>query len=31
MARIREDACCGCGVCADICPFHAIVREANAS
>ncbi|MEW6664711.1 MAG: thiamine pyrophosphate-dependent enzyme [Thermodesulfobacteriota bacterium] len=25
--RIKEDICCGCGVCADICPFKSIVRE----
>jgi indolepyruvate ferredoxin oxidoreductase alpha subunit len=24
---IREDICSGCGVCADICPFNAIVKE----
>jgi indolepyruvate ferredoxin oxidoreductase alpha subunit len=26
-AVIMEDICCGCGVCFDICPFNAIVRE----
>ncbi|RJX33854.1 MAG: indolepyruvate ferredoxin oxidoreductase [Desulfarculus sp.] len=26
-ASIRDDACPGCGVCASICPFKAIVRE----
>ncbi len=26
-ATIREDICSGCGVCADICPFNAIVNE----
>ncbi|MFH1117029.1 MAG: thiamine pyrophosphate-dependent enzyme [Pseudomonadota bacterium] len=26
-ARIDEAVCTGCGVCADICPAHAIVRE----
>jgi indolepyruvate ferredoxin oxidoreductase alpha subunit len=25
--RIKEDICCGCGVCGEICPFKAIVRE----
>ena len=25
--RIKKDICCGCGVCAEICPFKAIVRE----
>jgi indolepyruvate ferredoxin oxidoreductase alpha subunit len=24
---IKEDICCGCGVCFDICPFNAISRE----
>jgi len=24
---IKEDICCGCGVCFDICPFNAITRE----
>jgi len=23
-ARLREEACCGCGVCVEICPFSAI-------
>jgi indolepyruvate ferredoxin oxidoreductase alpha subunit len=26
-ATIREDICSGCGVCVDICPFNAIVKE----
>ncbi len=26
-AQINEAVCCGCGVCVDICPFGAIVRE----
>ncbi len=26
-AMIKEDMCCGCGVCFDICPFNAITRE----
>jgi len=26
-ARIREDACSGCGVCVEICPFSAISKE----
>jgi len=24
---IKDDICCGCGVCFDICPFNAIIRE----
>lgn len=24
---IKEDICSGCGVCFDICPFNAIMRE----
>jgi indolepyruvate ferredoxin oxidoreductase alpha subunit len=28
-ARIDEAICTGCGVCVDICPHSAIVREAN--
>jgi indolepyruvate ferredoxin oxidoreductase alpha subunit len=28
VARIDEVVCSGCGVCADICPASAIVREA---
>jgi indolepyruvate ferredoxin oxidoreductase alpha subunit len=26
-STIREDICSGCGVCVDICPFNAIVKE----
>jgi indolepyruvate ferredoxin oxidoreductase alpha subunit len=26
-AQMREDICTGCGVCTDICPFNAIIRE----
>lgn len=26
-ARIKDEICAGCGVCADICPFKAIVRS----
>jgi len=26
-ARIREDACSGCGVCVEVCPFSAISKE----
>lgn len=26
-SRIKEDTCSGCGVCREICPFHAIQRE----
>jgi indolepyruvate ferredoxin oxidoreductase alpha subunit len=28
VARIDEVVCSGCGVCADICPASAIIREA---
>ncbi len=24
---LREEMCSGCGVCVDICPFHAFTRE----
>ena len=27
MAKLKEDICCGCGVCVDICPFKAITSE----
>ena len=30
-AQLREDICCGCGVCVEICPFKAITREEMAS
>jgi indolepyruvate ferredoxin oxidoreductase alpha subunit len=30
-ARLKEEICCGCGVCADICPFKSIIREEAAS
>ena len=26
-ARLRDEACCGCGVCVEICPFSAITKE----
>lgn len=29
-ATIREDICSGCGVCVDICPFNAIMKEEGA-
>jgi len=29
-AKIREEICSGCGVCVDICPFNAIMREETA-
>lgn len=29
-ARLKQDTCCGCGVCVDVCPFHSIVREESA-
>jgi indolepyruvate ferredoxin oxidoreductase alpha subunit len=28
--RIKEDICCGCGVCAEICPFKSIEMEETA-
>ncbi len=30
-ARVKEDMCSGCGVCVDICPFHAIERQEAAN
>jgi len=30
MAQIIEAVCCGCGVCVDICPYEAILREETA-
>ena len=30
-ARMREEICSGCGVCVDICPFNAIIREETVS
>lgn len=30
-AQLREDICCGCGVCVEICPFKAITKEEMAS
>jgi indolepyruvate ferredoxin oxidoreductase alpha subunit len=29
-ASVKEDMCSGCGVCTDICPFNAIIREETA-
>ncbi len=29
ITAIRGDLCCGCGVCTDICPFNAIIKEEN--
>jgi len=26
-AKLKEDICCGCGVCVEICPFDSIIRE----
>ena len=29
-AQIQEAVCCGCGVCVEICPYGAIIREESA-
>lgn len=31
LAGIRQEMCSGCGVCVDICPFKAILREGTTS
>ena len=29
-AQIQAAVCCGCGVCVEICPYGAIIREESA-